>query len=636
MAIESQRISRSALLKRNLTVRSAAFNSLLLAALALSSAHGQSAPSSEEPWLGVNSSAYLGSAFDQTQEVLKAQSCVEGRSPILDKGFQSEVYFDKPLGKTALGSVLQTKGRILPAALVKENFWQNLGSVEQLTGTSDVFHFLYLVQGLEESFESPRLKANFAQMKASDFLISCGTRFVSKVERGGFLLISLVIQYDNSRSAAFIREDANWQEASLYTFVQHMQRISPALRSHLSIHTNILQVGGQPQKLLEVLAQHNSAPSFSCDPTQAASCQQKLDAVAAYASRDKVGFRAQFEEVSDSLLIFTTKTYQEAGLGPAQTEQVQYRASRDAIIQAKLQSDRDRFRLQKILGMRLHRQDQKNLQVIKTAIERNDFLLKRAVKSCFDEAKSCAEWAARVSVEWSTYRVEDIVHKPDFLDYCTSPLLELPLRTTVDALLGKAGTQDCYVAFQALNQMESLDLSSLGISDISPLANLDSPHPFALDLSRNQIVSIEALSSITRLFLLNLRNNRIKDISPLKDRPDLQVLDLGYNAVDTWPEGLASRSLKALNVIGNPLVDSGSLRKMYPEAQVYVSAQDLCSREIDWVQSQGLISRPEADEYRALEMAPYYSTFPARSRFIQGWINCKVAARSLPVDEGNS
>lgn len=78
--------------------------------------------------------------------------------------------------------------------------------------------------------------------------------------------------------------------------------------------------------------------------------------------------------------------------------------------------------------------------------------------------------------------------------------------------------------------LEYLDLSENEITDISPIKNLKKLE--MLEIDRNIIEDISPLKDLTNLKHLNLYSNYIKDISPLKNLVNLEFLDLHYNLDD--------------------------------------------------------------------------------------------------------
>jgi Leucine-rich repeat (LRR) protein len=91
------------------------------------------------------------------------------------------------------------------------------------------------------------------------------------------------------------------------------------------------------------------------------------------------------------------------------------------------------------------------------------------------------------------------------------------------------------------------------IEDISPLANLPL---VVLNLRGNQISDIDALRELTNMSMLYLNSNKITDISVLTNMNRLQELDLGENRIrDIAPLKYALPNLRLLDLSSNLLTD---------------------------------------------------------------------------------
>ena len=91
-------------------------------------------------------------------------------------------------------------------------------------------------------------------------------------------------------------------------------------------------------------------------------------------------------------------------------------------------------------------------------------------------------------------------------DWCSSE--DEQVIHTVNALISMTDSKDCDEAFKRLKKQKSLDLSNKEIQTIAPLQEFD-------------------------FRVLLLRNNRITDISHLKEQRQLKWLDLSYNPIDS-------------------------------------------------------------------------------------------------------
>ena len=82
------------------------------------------------------------------------------------------------------------------------------------------------------------------------------------------------------------------------------------------------------------------------------------------------------------------------------------------------------------------------------------------------------------------------------------------------------------------------------ISDISPLAGLNKI--VRLEMSANQVATIESLAGVTSLEFVCFFHNQITDVSPLLDLPNLKVVELKNNNPDLIPGCPLGDAIEAL------------------------------------------------------------------------------------------
>lgn len=160
-----------------------------------------------------------------------------------------------------------------------------------------------------------------------------------------------------------------------------------------------------------------------------------------------------------------------------------------------------------------------------------------------------------------------------FVEWCLDPDLDHGSRTTIQAILSKEKYPDCKTAGEKLESKESLTLSGLGLTSLSPVGSLKNLKNLYVsknnitDLSplrglselknlqadNNSIADVSALAGLTNLLTLNLSNNRIRNVSPLARLPKITRLHLTGNQIsNAWP--LASLPPSAfIYLTGNPL-----------------------------------------------------------------------------------
>ena len=112
----------------------------------------------------------------------------------------------------------------------------------------------------------------------------------------------------------------------------------------------------------------------------------------------------------------------------------------------------------------------------------------------------------------------------------------------------------------ALPALESLTLSSCGITNISGLANCKSLT--YLDLSDNTIRNISALASMAMLSEVYLQHNVVADLSPLTGANTLTTLDISYNALSNLSPLYGITELSWLNASNNTIADLSGIGQL--------------------------------------------------------------------------
>ena len=109
-------------------------------------------------------------------------------------------------------------------------------------------------------------------------------------------------------------------------------------------------------------------------------------------------------------------------------------------------------------------------------------------------------------------------------------------------------------------QLESLDISEAGISDLSVLSGLT--NLVHLKLGHNEISDLTSLAGLTRLEMLELDQNRIWDLSPLSGLVNLKMLELSDNYIsDLFPLAELT-NLEVLRLKGNKISDVSPLTEL--------------------------------------------------------------------------
>ena len=118
-----------------------------------------------------------------------------------------------------------------------------------------------------------------------------------------------------------------------------------------------------------------------------------------------------------------------------------------------------------------------------------------------------------------------------FEDFCVLHRADsTPAGFTVRKLVENTGQITCQAAAADLESSSALTLSSLGISDISPITLLSNLR--TLDISSNSIVELAGIDDLSQLTTLSLANNAIRDVSVIGKLNALTDMDVSGNPVD--------------------------------------------------------------------------------------------------------
>jgi Leucine-rich repeat (LRR) protein len=167
---------------------------------------------------------------------------------------------------------------------------------------------------------------------------------------------------------------------------------------------------------------------------------------------------------------------------------------------------------------------------------------------------------------------------------------------TVEALVTAAeqvvgvvqGEDKCRVYERALSKLRELELTSLGITDVAPIASLGNLEsltiandevydigPLAqlknlrtLDISLNKVANLSALKNLTRLVELRAAHNMITNVEPLGELKDLSIIHLAYNRIkDVSP--LKALPVEFLDVSNNQVESISSLSALTSVLRIY-------------------------------------------------------------------
>lgn len=117
-----------------------------------------------------------------------------------------------------------------------------------------------------------------------------------------------------------------------------------------------------------------------------------------------------------------------------------------------------------------------------------------------------------------------------FIEFCVLHRQEpTPLGFTVRKLVEVSGTTSCEDSANHLESIAELNLSGMGLTDITPITLLSNLR--SLDVSGNSIVDIAGIDRLQQLTSLLLANNSVQDIRAVGRLPTLDTFDVSNNPV---------------------------------------------------------------------------------------------------------
>ena len=120
---------------------------------------------------------------------------------------------------------------------------------------------------------------------------------------------------------------------------------------------------------------------------------------------------------------------------------------------------------------------------------------------------------ARGLVVYGKHRQLGNYVKTRFFELCRSAATGAPARRTIEAILWTTMSEDCATANERLLGLTSLRLADRGLSDLTPLADLEGLTE--LDLSGNALFDLTPLAGLENLNRLDVTGSQAVDLKPL-------------------------------------------------------------------------------------------------------------------------
>lgn len=123
----------------------------------------------------------------------------------------------------------------------------------------------------------------------------------------------------------------------------------------------------------------------------------------------------------------------------------------------------------------------------------------------------------------------------------------------ISQVVGKGKNIQSLEGMQYCLAIALIDLENNAIQDLAPLKELK--HLQSVNLAGNKIESIAPLSELTGLQYLELSRNRVKDLAPLQGMTNMRSLYLSENQVEVLAPLVEQKKLGTLYIAKNPIAD---------------------------------------------------------------------------------
>jgi len=164
-----------------------------------------------------------------------------------------------------------------------------------------------------------------------------------------------------------------------------------------------------------------------------------------------------------------------------------------------------------------------------------------------------------------------------------SPLAELPRLAVID--LSHNQLSDLPV-FRAAGNLERLELNYNQFESLDWLNTQHFTILQSLSVAHNHLTTVAELASLEALRQLNVRNNRLADVTPIFGLGGLELLDIGSNALTTLDGFSAFGEMRRLFLDGNRLSSSAGIVGMQ-----WLEELDLSGNPLGDVEDVGNLQR---------------------------------------------
>jgi internalin A len=143
--------------------------------------------------------------------------------------------------------------------------------------------------------------------------------------------------------------------------------------------------------------------------------------------------------------------------------------------------------------------------------------------------------------------------------YNTEPITADDVKN-ISQVVGKGKGIKSLEGMQHCKALMKLDLENNEISDLAPLKDLKLLQ--SIDLASNKIESLEPLAGLVQSQYLQLSKNSIVDLSPLKEMSNLRSLYISDNKIKSIEPIKELKKMWTLSIGGNPLEDTAPIGQL--------------------------------------------------------------------------
>lgn len=470
-----------------------------------------------------------------------------------------------------------------------------------------------------------------ADMQADQRRATCGDMFVEKVEFGGYFLATVNISFLSSVDRKTILDSGVFQFVPLDDLARELTVLGDRFGGKVKISLDLSQLGGQMNAFYSLVEKLKNKGVLSCAFPNTERCAEGIKEIYRYATQPD-GVYAQFNRpmTENNLGDFAIRT---AFLAPMNEVSAGFTAepppygqvlpALDKLIRLAVDKQAYSNALSAWADWGDSRLNQRGMSEIKPILAKNIEIVRAAIGKCREKIEDCEHYARAAIADLAEEPLSAVFFPKSFLDVCRSEEQALSDRIIIEAIaktrLGNRAL-DCYGAYVNLRDTQILDLSGLGLTDVSLLYEFDGIE--RLDLANNNLPRLVLGDYWPNLTLLDLSHNNLRQV---KLQPTMPLIKLYLEANDladidgrSFPSGLSYWT-----IFDNPLDNIDILRQRLSKKTKHLIATplELCALHGKSLLRHGFFNSETLAAQLADGNGPDYSKIAGTLRF-EGWRLC--------------